>query len=406
LGSDPNLLAEECFLDLAGWKNAAGTPEPNVTQASQNTYSERDAIATRYNADDANGGERRLRESRFRYHAEFFDTERLKRLLSGVSEPDLVRVLDNFKNPALLCYYFFYPAHDEPLNPKGCPNVEAKEFAGYGGEWSCMALLLERDDPNDPAKNQFKPTFIGFTGRPVAPATLVTLFPQVADGDSDDAQRMFMKVAPFSSVLHKAGEHPILFVAKDRHSLYFDWGQETIRYPDHRLPVHCGKFDQGSLAPPPEKDWNKEEWVVWAKFIVGTYFFGGGALWAMLEAGMYPGAGVTVTGLYEPPVDDVREPAGKGLTVRPAGLNVPGAGLVEDWRSQQGEVVDGWRYDFLVDRQRQAWWPNDVGDGGFRGRWGPRVEHDHLGRRAGMRFPRFWRMFFLALAKGKADGTF
>ena len=108
--------AEERFLNLAGWKDAASAPQPDVTATSQNTYSERDGIATRYNEDDNKGGERRLRESRFRYHAEFFDTARLKHLLSGVSEPELSLVLENLNNPALLCYYFFYPAHDEPID--------------------------------------------------------------------------------------------------------------------------------------------------------------------------------------------------------------------------------------------------------------------------------------------------
>jgi len=55
---------------------------------------------------------------------------------------------------------------------------------------------------------------------------------------------MFMKVAPFSSVLHTVGEHPILFVAKDTHSLYFDSRAVTIYYPEHLHPIYCGKFDQ------------------------------------------------------------------------------------------------------------------------------------------------------------------
>ena len=38
---------------------------------------------------------------------------------------------------------------------------------------------------------------------------------------------------------------------------------------------------------------------------------------------------------------------------------------------------------------------------GYQGRWGPRVESDPFSRRAGMRFPMFWRTFFLALADGK-----
>ena len=127
--------------------------------------------------------------------------------------------------------------------------------------------------------------------------------------------------------------------------------------------------------------------------------------WIAAEGGPY--FGLTVVGTYQDKAaPDEAAPAGSGRTVRPLGLAVPGVGPdLEDWLSAQGEIVDGRRYEFLVDRERQPWWPKDSGEGGFRGRWGPRVENDPLGRRAGMRFPRFWQMFFLALAKGKADGT-
>jgi hypothetical protein len=39
------------------------------------------------------------------------------------------------------------------------------------------------------------------------------------------------------------------------------------------------------------------------------------------------------------------------------------------------------------------------------GRRGPRVETDPFGRRAGMRFLAFWRLFFLAFANWKASGA-
>jgi hypothetical protein len=56
-------------------------------------------------------------------------------------------------------------------------------------------------------------------------------------------------------------------------------------------------------------------------------------------------------------------------------------------------------YSHLVDRDAQVWWPNMLSNGGFRGRWGPRCSLDPFARRAGMRFPEFWRMFFIAMAK-------
>ncbi len=65
----------------------------------------------------------------------------------------------------------------------------------------------------------------------------------------------------------------------------------------------------------------------------------------------------------------------------------------------------GRRYDFVVGRGTQPWWTGDFNQGGYLGRWGPRVETDPFGRRAGMRVPAFWRLFFLAFANGKASGA-
>jgi len=93
-----NTASEERFLDLSGWKDATGMDELKVTAASKNTYSNRDAVATRYSSGD-------LMDSRFWYHVELFDNARLRRLLSTVRAPNLVKVLDNLKkDAALLCY--------------------------------------------------------------------------------------------------------------------------------------------------------------------------------------------------------------------------------------------------------------------------------------------------------------
>lgn len=407
LGSAPNHMidspTEERFLELAAWKNAANAPQPDVTQATQNTYAEREVIAKQYTDDDANGGVKRLRESRFRYHAELFDTDRLRRLLTTVREPDLVKVLDGFKNPALLCYYFFYPAREEPLGTT-CTGIEAQEFASFGGEWSCMALLLERND----LSGQFAPSFIGCTGRFLPPDPNGVVRPQAHDTD-DAARRIVMKLAPFAGPVPnpapgKEGEHPRLFVAKGTHSLYFDSGTVGTTFMQGLWPTHCGKFDTPGVAPEPEKPWNEDPTVMWIKIIAGGYFiFTLSIVWAMLEAGA---GGLNTTGVLAPPANDEIAPAGGGKTIKPATVNVPDAGPnVSDWLSAQGEEFESRKYNFIVDRERQAWWPKDAGDGGYRGRWGPRVENDPLGRRAGMRFPTFWRMFFLALAQGKTTGT-
>ena len=72
--------------------DAARMPEPKVTATSKNTFSSRDTIDTAYNKADADGGDQKLRDSRFWYHAELIAADRLRRLLATVRAPDLVKV--------------------------------------------------------------------------------------------------------------------------------------------------------------------------------------------------------------------------------------------------------------------------------------------------------------------------
>ena len=60
--------------------------------------------------------------------------------------PDLSNLFKELlpRNPALLCYYFFFPGHAESL-PEPCESQEAgREYASFGGEWACMAILLSQ----------------------------------------------------------------------------------------------------------------------------------------------------------------------------------------------------------------------------------------------------------------------
>jgi hypothetical protein len=100
---------ETRFIELGGWQDITGMAEPDVTATSNNIFADRNAIADQYKSGGA------LEDSTLWYHVEFFDNAKLKRLLTTVAAPDLVKVLSGLKNPALLCYYFFFPAHDQPL---------------------------------------------------------------------------------------------------------------------------------------------------------------------------------------------------------------------------------------------------------------------------------------------------
>jgi hypothetical protein len=98
---------------------------------------------------------------------------------------------------------------------------------------------------------------------------------------------------------------------------------------------------------------------------------------------------------------------GTGKVLAPENVVVPDAGPgLQTWLSKPGATIENRPYEFVVDRDKQTWWPNDTDGSGYRGLWGPRVENDPFSRRAGMRFPTFWKTFFLALADGKARQVF
>ena len=94
---------DERFLELGGWKDKNGTHEPGVTATTTNVYADRDEIGHRYQNETA------LRASRFWYHAELYDTDRLIRLARQVSAPDLGKIVGRLRDPLLLCYYLFFP---------------------------------------------------------------------------------------------------------------------------------------------------------------------------------------------------------------------------------------------------------------------------------------------------------
>jgi hypothetical protein len=110
--------AQESFLDLAGWRL------PDAVLTNSNRYANIEAIATKY-------AEGSLNSSQFWYHAEFFATDRLNSLFGvvrasgGHDFTDLVTPHGStpaiLKNPALICYYLFFPAHEEPLD--GWPST-------------------------------------------------------------------------------------------------------------------------------------------------------------------------------------------------------------------------------------------------------------------------------------------
>jgi hypothetical protein len=409
--SAPATPDEEQFFELAGWRDETGAAQAGVTPAGKNTYSNRDEIGRRYNNSDADGGRAALRESRFWYHVELLEADALKQVIRTIPAPDVSRELEPLKNPALLNYYLFFPAHEEALQ-SSCTNVEAKEFACFAGEWACVAVLLERATPTA----SYRPRYLGYTGHVLQPDD-----PVAATDPADPARRVVMRVEPFENS-RRRDDHVKLFVARGTHSLYPLPKDYEVHYAAGTAWQDCGRQLK---APPVTTEPTKfptfdpigiPDALFWTKIIAGNALFSPlgpaapigaalGALWSYLEvAGMValqPKQFTFVSADDQPAPDVAPEPA-QAKVVRPAGLDPEdGSTNFQDWVSTDNLQIGGRTYDCRVDRTAQRWWPSLDRSAGFRGRWGPRVEHDPQARRAGMLFPPFPQMFLLALAEAK-----
>jgi hypothetical protein len=407
LGFADAVARKELFFDLGGWRDGS-----RVTQTSENRRADIEGVHNIYFA--------LLKDSQFWYHAEFFDTARLQKLVNPELNftLDLSHVLNqSAENPALLCYYFFYPCHEESL-PSPCgDDLPGKDYASYAGEWQCMAILLGRADANE----EYLPKYIGYTGHFDAGARQGVTGGDLRIGMSVQSYRH--PDDPRAEVLPETVEdHPKLWVSRGVHSFYLQPGVRFIDpYLPELMPAQCGQFD----SPAAQADYDNSDpfgndesdgspAAAWAKIIAGGLLggLGGlvvGAIATALEGlptGLAMGFDGVATGSSPPPkpVPDLIEEPGQfnGIIVGPKGFDqlFPGADFTP-WEAGQNIQIKGRHYDFLVDRQTQIWWPRDDGGSGYYGRWGPLVTDDRYQRRSGMRFPEFWRMFLLALAKSQ-----
>ncbi|MDO0973860.1 hypothetical protein [Mycolicibacterium frederiksbergense] len=392
----------ELFLEIGGWTDTDGVAEPDVSAATSNKYANHAEIESIYGSE--------LQSGRFWYHAEVIRGERLQSLAGG--PPDFRKTLTSLRltDPTLLCYYFLFPDHEQPVTGAGCSSVtSAAELAGHAGDWQCLTILLDGDGSNEVDK--YVPKFFGVTGLRPAPVEV--------DGELkyrphqfDDEFRAVMKVErwkPDSRLPELASDHPQLYVARGSHSFYVTAGDATVDpYPDDKVSHGCGSYPTPGLTPPEipgEDSLSTPEWIaVIAKMVTFGWPLNVVVGWAAAIIEMVEGMGSF--GAASPdadrPIPD-RLPASvaQSIVVRPSSVTVPAAtGRVETWRNQQNLEINGRRYDFLVDRENQVWWPHDDNERGFRGRWGQRVSSDPISRQCGPPFPNYVGMFLGALEDG------
>ena len=396
--------ADELFLEIGGWTDRDGVAEREVSAATISKYANHAEIESIYGTT--------LQGGRFWYHAEVFRGARLLSLAGG--PPDFRRTLTSLRltDPTLLCYYFLFPHHEQPVTGDNCSSATtAEELAGHAGDWQCLAILLDGDGSNEVDK--YVPKFFGITGLRPAPVD--------GDGDGelqyrphqfDDEFRTVMKVErwkPDSQMPELASDHPQFYVARGSHSLYVTTGDVAVDpYPEDKVSHGCGSYPTPGLTPPAIPSGGSlsppELIAVIAKFVTCGWPLNIVVGWAAAIIELVEGTGpfgVDSPDADRPVPDGLPASVAQSIVIRPSSVTVPAAtGRVETWRSQQNLKIDGRRYDFLVDRETQAWWPHDDNERGFRGRWGQRVSFDPISRQCGPLFPNFLGMFLGALEDG------
>ena len=152
-----------------------------VNAATETRYADINSLAVSYGVDPA------FAASRFWYHAEVFSKARLETLIRdrGKTNQDRLAALPD---PALVCYYLFFPGHDQPL--EGCDSMAGRYWVSCVGTWACVAVLLEGDGN----QSNYDASMIGLTA---GSAVLLTFLGQ----DAASVWRSSTGTSPPSDVL-------------------------------------------------------------------------------------------------------------------------------------------------------------------------------------------------------------
>ncbi len=178
-----------------------------------------------------------------------------------------------------------------------------------------------------------------------------------------------MQVARWAKTT-RTGDHPKILVGKGTHGLYINSGNVG----SHDVSLSAVSFNCGGLEelPPLPKGFGSTIFAPFLKFVAGLSFGLPGAIagliWGLLEQADH---GPTNDNQDKPLPDEVATPGNFGKVVHPAGVSITEIGAEPfPWKTTQGLEIGDRRYDFLVDRERQVWWPSDDRTSGFRGRSG------------------------------------
>jgi hypothetical protein len=374
---------DDWFLQLIGWNPFGGPGE--VTAASNNRHP---TLNASFYKDALQGG-------RSWYYCEHLTHDLLLAQFSIVTSTglDLSKVINNDQlgSPSALIYHFFYPLHEEPL--RGCELAgDGQTFATFAGEWTAIAILLD-------SRNE--PLFIGLTSRNVGdPAASL----------QSKETRIGMTVHKWSDV-NRIGKHPKIFVSRGTHGNYLEIGPHAaMPFTPGDIDLHQGTCAQietlDDVVPGGEAYSTPSELtpvgIMIVKGILTALTLGVASAWIADEiSSAHFGASYPAIEPNRTPQDETGGPL-FGLILRPAGSSVPeqtAAQNTEDWATTMPNATDKPRYDFIVDRDAQLWWPPRGASVGYAGRWGPRVTNDPKNRRSGMRCPDFALRFLEGIAR-------
>jgi hypothetical protein len=376
---------EDWFLQFTGWEPFQTAPG-EVTATSENRHP---TLAPNLYDGALQGG-------RHWYYAEYFNNQQLLTGF-GTKTPhgvDLFKLIDPsgpLSAPRLLVYHFLYALHEEPL--RGCEKAgDGQTFATFAGEWTSVAILIDSGN---------NPLYIGLTSRNIGDPTSI-----LSDGSTlFEENRIGMSVHPWEEV-DRVGEHPKIFVSRGTHGNYLKPGLQPLRpFTPGDVDLNqgtCGDIEllDDVIAEDVEVIMEKE---VNIGILITFGLFTSGVVPLFFRkicegSSFHDGPGTDPNRM---PQDETGGPL-FGLILRPGSLFVPesaSAQTTEDWQTKTPEPTDKPRYDFIVDRETQLWWPPRGASRGYPGRWGPRVTNDPKQRRSGMRCPPFALLFLEGVAR-------
>jgi hypothetical protein len=219
-------------------------------------------------------------------------------------------------------------------------------------------------------------------------------------------------------------EHPLIYVAKGTHGLYYQPGQQTVMSPDPEdvAAQTCGLFEtwEASDAFYAEHR-NPDDDILLAKLVVGALIgvvnFIIGSILAFIEMFGHTGHGLLPPETPLPQVDEAPASGAAGTVIHSSDVNPPDAGSTVKiaWPATDAllNILVGARtYSLMVHEgipfnpfARPPWLRTPGFDNqGFTGRWGNRVTEDLSDRRAGMFFPNFAAASLFAFARMKSTG--